>query len=84
MSTPSREEQIARDLVFECCPKHFPMEPSSALGGLYAASPSFDWAKLVAILKVILPVLLDLLSKNTNPTPGPSPDPPPPVPHPVP
>lgn len=85
MSDPAREEQLAKTLVLECCPKYLAAAQATAVGHPTIVGASFDWAKLVAVLKVILPVILDLLSHNANPIPSPSPEPSPtPVPHPVP
>lgn len=83
MSDPAREEQIAKTLVLECCPKYLAATQATAVGHPTIVGASFDWAKLVAVLKVILPVILDLLSHNTTPSPSPSPEPSP-IPHPVP
>lgn len=85
MSDQSHAEQLARAIVLECCPKHLMAAQATTVGGPSIVGASFDWAKLLAVLKVILPVILDLLSHNANPIPSPSPEPSPtPVPHPVP
>lgn len=75
MSDQERAESLAKALVLECCPDSFPAsrsQPSVAFGASEIVG-SFDWSKLLEALKVILPVIINLLTSNSNPTPNPKP-----------
>lgn len=80
MPDSQRTETLMRALVLECCPQSFPVAQSQP-GVFGAPEPvgSFDWSKLLDVLKVILPVILNLLTNKPTPTPTPDPKPPFPV-----
>lgn len=74
MPDQERVEDAVRTLVIECCPQH------AAVG---AAGPqvvgAIPWLKIVEVVKILLPVILEILSKFQEPAPTPDPKPPFPV-----
>lgn len=74
MPNQDQVEAAVRTLVLECCPQH------AAVGAVDAnVVGAIPWLKIVEVVKILIPVILDILSKFQSPSPSPEPKPPFPV-----